>query len=108
MVGKSGINSGFSIRATTSVLTGVSNNSQHLPPCPSLSPVLSSVPGRLLTGAFGCSVILGRAIKTEYLALGTLFGTVGLAMGLSGGSKDTKLKTVEQVKESVILNASSK
>lgn len=53
-------------------------------------------------------VVLGRAIKTEYLALGTLFGTVGLAMGLSGGSKDTKPKTVEQVKESVSLNASSK
>ncbi|KAF9652413.1 hypothetical protein BDM02DRAFT_3183796 [Thelephora ganbajun] len=29
-------------------------------------------------------------------------------MGLSGGSKDTKPKTIEQVKESVSLNASSK
>jgi len=54
------------------------------------------------------SVILGRAIKTEYLALGTLFGTVGLTMGLTGGSKDAKPKTIEQVKESVSLNASSK
>jgi len=53
-------------------------------------------------------VILGRAIKTEYLALGTLLGTVGLSMSLSGGSKDTKPKTIEQVKESVGLNASSK
>jgi len=53
-------------------------------------------------------VILGRAIKTEYLALGTIFGTVGLAMGLSGGSKEPKLKTVEQVKNSVKLDASAK
>ncbi|KAF9788599.1 hypothetical protein BJ322DRAFT_1209603 [Thelephora terrestris] len=53
-------------------------------------------------------VILGRAIKTEYLALGTLLGTVGLSMGLTGGSKDAKPKTIEQAKESVGLNASSK
>ena len=64
--------------------------------------------GSLLTNLFECSVILGRAIKTEYLAIGTLLGTVGLSMGLSGGSKDTKPKTIEQIKESVNLNASSK
>lgn len=90
-----------------SVPTGVSNSSQHLPSCPSLSHA-SSIRGSLFTDLFERSVILGRAIKTEYLALGTLFGTVGLSMGLSGGSKDTKPKTIEQVKESVGLNASSK
>lgn len=85
-----------------------SHNSQHLPSCPSLSHISSSARGSSFTNLFECSVILGRAIKTEYLALGTLFGTVGLSMGLSGGSKDTKPKTIEQVKESVGLNASSK
>jgi F-type H+-transporting ATPase subunit k len=54
------------------------------------------------------SVILGRAIKTEYLAIGVLLGTVGLSMGLSGGSKEPKPKTVAQVKDSVKFDASSK
>jgi F-type H+-transporting ATPase subunit k len=70
--------------------------------------VSSPIRGRLFIGLFGHSVILGRAIKTEYLALGTLLGTVGLSMGLTGGSKDAKPKTIEQAKESVGLNASSK
>ena len=103
---------GLSIRASTfnfqPRFRPESHNSQHLPSCPSLSHASSSTRGSLFTTLFECSVILGRAIKTEYLALGTLFGTVGLSMGLSGGSKDTKPKTVEQVKESVGLNASSK
>ena len=107
-MGNQGINSELSIRASTSVPTGVSSNSQHLPSCPSLSHASSSIRGSLFTDLFECSVILGRAIKTEYLALGTLLGTVGLSMGLSGGSKDAKPKTIEQVKESVSLNASSK
>ena len=94
--------------ARASVLTGVSNNSQHVPSCPSLSPAPSSIRVRLFTGLLECSIILGRAIKTEYLALGTLLGTVGLSMSLTGGSKDAKPKTIEQVKESVSLNASSK
>lgn len=79
-----------------------------LPSCPSGSLVPSLTRGQLFIGLFECSVILGRAIKTEYLALGTLLGTVGLSMSLGGGSKDAKPKTVEQVKESVSLNASSK
>ena len=98
----------MSVRAPTSVLTGVPNNSQHPPSCPSLCPVPFSTRGSLFTDLFERSVILGRAIKTEYLAIGTLLGTVGLSMGLSGGSKDTKPKTIEQIKESVNLNASSK
>lgn len=54
------------------------------------------------------SVILGRAIKTEYLALGTLFGTVGLTLGLTGGSKEVQPTTLQQVKETVKMNAGSK
>ena len=73
-----------------------------------MSPAPSPIRGNVFTGLFERSVILGRAIKTEYLALGTLLGTVGLSMGLSGGSKETKPKTIEQVKESISLNASSK
>jgi hypothetical protein len=57
---------------------------------------------------FALSVILGRAIKTEYLALGTLFTTVALATLSSGGSKEAKPRTIEQIKETVKLNASSK
>ncbi|KIJ35284.1 hypothetical protein M422DRAFT_782573 [Sphaerobolus stellatus SS14] len=32
-------------------------------------------------------VIAGRAIKSEYLAIGTLVSTIGLAVAMSGGSK---------------------
>jgi len=53
-------------------------------------------------------VILGRAVKTEYLALGTLFGTVALTMGLSGGSKEAKPTTLQQIKETVKMDAGSK
>jgi F-type H+-transporting ATPase subunit k len=62
----------------------------------------------LFIGSLECSVIFGRAIKTEYLALGTLLTTAGFTLKALGGSGDTKPKTVEQVKESVSLNASSK
>ncbi|TBU23646.1 hypothetical protein BD311DRAFT_810589 [Dichomitus squalens] len=56
-------------------------------------------------------VILGRAIKNEYLALGTIFGTVGLSLlATSGGKKDAPAAkpTLEQVKDSVKIDASSK
>ncbi|CDO73692.1 hypothetical protein BN946_scf185015.g20 [Trametes cinnabarina] len=55
-------------------------------------------------------VILGRAIKNEYLALGTILGTVGLTMLATGGKKDAapKPETLEQAKETVKINASSK
>ncbi|VDC07373.1 unnamed protein product [Peniophora sp. CBMAI 1063] len=33
-------------------------------------------------------VIFGKAIKNEYLALGTLLSTVGLAVSMTGGKKD--------------------
>ncbi|KAI0251902.1 hypothetical protein BJV78DRAFT_1207610 [Lactifluus subvellereus] len=56
--------------------------------------------------------ILGRAIKTEYLALGTLLSTVGLSYAAaSGGSKDAKpihKQTLQEVKDSVKLDSSSK
>jgi len=57
-------------------------------------------------------VILGRAIKNEYLALGTLFGTAALALSFSGGSKQAPAPTpgkptLEQVKETVKFNAGS-
>ena len=57
------------------------------------------------------SVILGRAIKNEYLALGTLIGTVGLSvLAAGGGKKDAPAAkpTLEQVKDSVKIDASSK
>jgi len=57
-------------------------------------------------------VILGRAIKNEYLALGTLFATAGLTMAaMGGGKKETPVPsgkaTLEQVKEAVKFNAGS-
>ena len=61
-----------------------------------------------------CSVILGRAIKNEYLAIGTLLGTAGLALSFTGGSKKETpapgagKPTLEQVKETVKINASSR
>ena len=58
------------------------------------------------------STILGRAIKTEYLALGTLLSTVGLSYAAaSGGSKEApsgSKQTVQQVKDSVKFESSSK
>ncbi|OCH87775.1 hypothetical protein OBBRIDRAFT_805825 [Obba rivulosa] len=58
-------------------------------------------------------VILGRAVKSEYLAIGTILGTVGLSMLATGGSKkeakpapSTPLKQV--VESAVPINASSK
>ncbi|KAL6305988.1 hypothetical protein BKA93DRAFT_824484 [Sparassis latifolia] len=55
------------------------------------------------------SVILGRAVKTEYLAIGTILGAVGLGMLSAGGKKETAApaKTIEQVKETVKFTAGS-
>ncbi|KAJ3490769.1 hypothetical protein NLI96_g1181 [Meripilus lineatus] len=59
-------------------------------------------------------VILGRAIKNEYLAIGTLLGTAGLTFAAMGGSKKdahapsgSGKQTIAQVKESVKFNAGS-
>ncbi|KAI0264736.1 hypothetical protein BC834DRAFT_882341 [Gloeopeniophorella convolvens] len=54
--------------------------------------------------------ILGRAIKTEYLAIGTLLSTVGLAyVSSSGGSKDaTPKNSLQAVRDSVKFESSSK
>ncbi|KAH9990992.1 hypothetical protein BJV74DRAFT_884972 [Russula compacta] len=58
------------------------------------------------------STILGRAIKTEYLALGTLLGTVGLSYAAaSGGSKEASSPskpTLQEVKDSVKFDSSSR
>ncbi|KAH9852513.1 hypothetical protein C2E23DRAFT_825896 [Lenzites betulinus] len=55
-------------------------------------------------------VILGRAIKNEYLALGTIFSTVGLTLLATGGKKEAPAAkpTLAQVKESVKVNAGSR
>ena len=58
-----------------------------------------------------CSVILGRAIKNEYLALGTIFGAVGLSMLATSSGKNeapAAKPTLEQVKDTVKIGASSK
>ncbi|EKM56536.1 uncharacterized protein PHACADRAFT_27363 [Phanerochaete carnosa HHB-10118-sp] len=59
-------------------------------------------------------VIAGRAIKNEYLALGTL-GLTGLIVSMAmGGSKKDKAvpasgkQTIEQVKNAVKIDASSR
>lgn len=56
------------------------------------------------------SVILGRAIKNEYLALGTIFGTVGATLLATSGKKAAPAAkpTLEQVKDSVKIGASSR
>ena len=72
---------------------------------PQLRPLWSS------ESSCNCSVIFGRAIKNEYLALGTLIGTVGLSvLAAGGGKKDAPAAkpTLEQVKDSVKIDASSK
>ncbi|KAH9974017.1 hypothetical protein BGW80DRAFT_1304831 [Lactifluus volemus] len=56
--------------------------------------------------------ILGRAIKPEYLALGTLLSAVGLSYAAtSGGSKGAASgykQTLQEVKDSVKFDSSSK
>jgi hypothetical protein len=58
------------------------------------------------------STILGRAIKTEYLVLTTLFSTVGLSYAAaSGGSKSApsgSKQTLQEVKGAVKFDSSSK
>ncbi|KIJ63759.1 hypothetical protein HYDPIDRAFT_29110 [Hydnomerulius pinastri MD-312] len=55
------------------------------------------------------SVILGRAIKTEYLTLGTLFATGTAVFASMGGKKDTSAgkPLAERVKEAVPITAGS-
>lgn len=60
------------------------------------------------------SIIAGRAIKNEYLALGTL-GLTGLltSLAMGGGKKDAHSpsdakQTIQQVKETVKIDASSR
>ena len=58
-----------------------------------------------------CSIIAGRAIKNEYLALGTL-GLTGLltSLAMGGGKKEpsTAKQTIQQVKEAVKFESSSR
>ncbi|KAG2059920.1 hypothetical protein BDR06DRAFT_927274 [Suillus hirtellus] len=55
-------------------------------------------------------VIFGRAIKTEYLTLGTLFATGGAVYASLGGKKDSASSgkpLAERVREAVPINAGS-
>lgn len=52
------------------------------------------------------SVIAGRAIKNEYLALGTLLGTVGVATWASSGKKQAPA-SAKSTTESLIESAKS-
>ncbi|TFY64596.1 hypothetical protein EVJ58_g2525 [Rhodofomes roseus] len=57
-------------------------------------------------------VILGRAIKNEYLALGTIATAVGIGLLSTGGKKEaappsTGKSPIEAVKETVKFNAGS-
>jgi F-type H+-transporting ATPase subunit k len=63
-----------------------------------------------LVNIWSCSVIFGRAIKNEYLALGTIGATIFGTMAAMGGKKEatTKPTTIEQVKEAVKFNAGSR
>jgi F-type H+-transporting ATPase subunit k len=59
------------------------------------------------------SVIFGRAIKNEYLALSVLTTTFGGAWLATRGGKKAEAKpvagqSVQQVKESIPINASSR
>ena len=54
-------------------------------------------------------MILGRAVKTEFLALGTLVGTAALSYAAaSGGSKEAPKTSLQEVKDSVKIDSSSK
>ncbi|KAH6906164.1 hypothetical protein BKA70DRAFT_1290889 [Coprinopsis sp. MPI-PUGE-AT-0042] len=53
--------------------------------------------------------VLGRAIKNEYLALGTFATTFGAAfLATRGGDKKPAPATPQQAKAAVPINASSK
>ncbi|EJD05568.1 uncharacterized protein FOMMEDRAFT_17851 [Fomitiporia mediterranea MF3/22] len=59
-------------------------------------------------------VIFGRAIKNEYLSLGTIIGTAAIAYASMGGSKKQPApsggnvqESIQKVKDAVPLNAGS-
>lgn len=59
------------------------------------------------------SVILGRAIKNEYLALGTLAATIGVGVLSTSGKKEAApasagKSAIEAVKDTVKFNAGSR
>ena len=65
----------------------------------------------MLTTLRGCSysVVLGRAVKTEFLALGTLVGTAAVSYAAaSGGSKEAPKTSLQEVKDAVKIDSSSK
>lgn len=59
-------------------------------------------------------MLFGRAIKNEYLALGTIISTAAIAYASTGSKKQSvpsgrnAEETIQKVKESVPLNASSR
>lgn len=98
------------------ILTASASTLTHpafvLPPCLSTPPSSSSW-RTLYADDAARSVILGRAIKNEYLALGTIFSAVSIGMLASGGKKETPAPSagksvLEQAKESVKFNAGSR
>ncbi|ORY26470.1 hypothetical protein BCR39DRAFT_560509 [Naematelia encephala] len=50
--------------------------------------------------------IAGRAIKNEYLALGTIFTTIGIAVAASGGDKAKKSGPVPVEEDANIVGSS--
>ena len=101
--GNGGVRSGFEIPQTVFVSdqqavhvsishllcwTSYSYTSEHVLVGCFLNIMSMGWPWFILDNLF--SVIAGRAIKNEYLALGTLFTTGALAFGLSGGDKKAK------------------
>ena len=84
-------------------------------PCHSMCTVLTLMEYRLSNAhLLDCSIIFGRAIKNEYLTLGTVFSVGGIGWALkSGGKKEPTAQSsgqslVDKVKEAVPINANSR
>ena len=73
---------------------------------------MSFVAFSIKSDSLGRSQILGRAVKSEHLAIGTLLSVVGVTYAsMSGGSKSQASQgkqSLQQIKESVKIEASSK
>lgn len=76
---------------------------------------MSALQVLILSVIYFWSQIFGRAIKNEYLSLGTIIGTAAIAYAsMSGGKKEaapsgsTVQETIQKVKEAVPLGAGSR